>query len=326
MPIDFTCTHCGATTNVADQYAGATGPCARCGQTITVPVAPGVLPPAGFDAPPKRGISGGAIAAIVMVVALAVITPVAILIALLVPAVQAAREAARQVQCRNNLKQIALAVLNYEQVNGCFPPAYIADKSGKPMHSWRVLILPYLEENGLYQQYRFDEPWDGPHNKMLAPLMPSVYRCPSEPQQGGSLTSYLMLVGPHAISDGPKPRRLQDITDGTSNTILVAECATEEINWMEPRDLNAEKMVFTISGSERERSQHGHKSRGITSNHPGTACVAFCDGSVSALSSSTPPETVKAMTTIDGGEVISPEYLSSVDGEVVIPARVHAKK
>ena len=157
--------------------------------------------------------------------------------------------------CTNNLKQIGLAMHNYAQAYKCFPPAYIADKNGKPMHSWRVLILPYLEEQALYAQYRFNEPWNSPHNKALADQMPPVYRCPSEGDSNRSETSYAMLVGPHAISDGPTPRRFSDIKDGTSNTIMVAECARRGINWLEPRDLKTNEMTSTSTMSEATGSR-----------------------------------------------------------------------
>src|SRR5438105_1376638 len=92
----------------------------------------------------------------------------ATLAALLLPLVSSARPAARRNACGNNMKQIELALLNYHDANKSFPPAYVADAEGKPMHSWRVLILPYLERNDLYQQYDFNEPWNGPHNSRLA--------------------------------------------------------------------------------------------------------------------------------------------------------------
>src|SRR5262245_66359 len=92
--------------------------------------------------------------------------------ALLLPAVQQGREAARRSQCKNNLKQIALALLNYESRYGTFPPAYVADESGKPMHSWRVLILPDLDQQALYNDYNFSEPWDGPNNSRLLTRIP----------------------------------------------------------------------------------------------------------------------------------------------------------
>src|SRR6476661_8060061 len=110
---------------------------------------------------------------------LVVIAIIAVLVALLLPAVQQAREAARRSQCKNNLKQIGLALHNYHDVNGCFPPAYIADENGKPMHSWRVLILPYLDQAALHTEYNFSEPWDGPNNSRLLARRPAVYACPS---------------------------------------------------------------------------------------------------------------------------------------------------
>src|SRR5204863_151662 len=86
----------------------------------------------------------------------------------LTTAIRDAHEAARRSNCKGELKQIGLALLNYREVYGCFPPAFIADESGRPMHSWRVLILPYIDHVSLYYEYRFDEPWDGPNNRKLS--------------------------------------------------------------------------------------------------------------------------------------------------------------
>src|ERR1700676_3675353 len=122
---------------------------------------------------PRRGFT--------LIELLVVIAIIAVLIALLLPAVQAAREAARRAQCVNNLKQIGLAMHNYHSTYDCFPPAVTADDQGRPLLSWRVLILPYLEEAPLYAQFHLDEPWDSPHNLPLASKMPRVYTCPSDP-------------------------------------------------------------------------------------------------------------------------------------------------
>jgi prepilin-type processing-associated H-X9-DG protein len=296
MAIRFTCAHCGAGTDVAEQYAGQTGPCAACGKTITVPLTGEAFPSVAMDAPPKRGLSTGWIVLIVLAVALPVLLVCGgILTALLLPAVQAAREAAKHAQCSNNLREISLAMLRYEQAYGCFPPAYVADKKGKPMHSWRVLLLPYMGQQNLYNQYRFNEPWDGPNNRRISDLALGLYQCPTQPDRKEPTTNYMMVVGPHTISDGPHSRRISAITDGVSNTIMLVEVADSDTWWAEPRDLNFDEINFKINSSKRQ---------GISSYHPGGVNAAFCDGSVRFLSDSINPQLVKAMFTIDGGETV----------------------
>ena len=108
---------------------------------------------------------------------LVVIAIIAVLIALLLPAVQAAREAARRSQCVNNLKQIGLAMHNYHAQQNKFPGAAITNKQGKPLLSWRVAILPLLDQQGLYEKFKLDEPWDSPHNRAL--LTSILFRLPS---------------------------------------------------------------------------------------------------------------------------------------------------
>src|SRR5262245_41674761 len=102
-----------------------------------------------------------------------------IIVAILYPAVQQAREAARRSSCKCNLKILGLALHNYHDAHGCFPPAWLADSQGRPMHSWRVLILPYIDQAALYNRYNFAEPWDGPNNVKLLDEIPPVYKCPS---------------------------------------------------------------------------------------------------------------------------------------------------
>jgi prepilin-type processing-associated H-X9-DG protein len=187
---------------------------------------------------------------------------------------------------------------NYNQAYGCFPPAYLADKNGKPMHSWRVLLLPYMDQKALYDMYRFNEPWDSANNRRVTDLAIGLYQCSSEPDRKNPTTNYMMVVGPHMLSDGPHSKTLKEITDGTSNTIMVVEVADSGTWWAEPHDLNFEQMSFKINNSKRQ---------GISSYHVGGVNVAFCDGSVRFLRDSTNPELVKAMLTIDGGEPIPPE-------------------
>ncbi len=244
MPISFTCPHCGKQTNVADQYAGQSGPCAGCGQTITVPgpLAAATLAPA--YAPPAKS-SGGGVTIWVVIGAcfFGMLVCGGILVALLLPAIQAAREAARRAQCTNNLKQIALAFHNYHDTYGTFPPAYIPDENGQPKHSWRVLILPFLEGQQIYNQYKFDEPWNSPNNLAVTNQPMPVYSCPSSPTgtPGSTQTSYMVITGLGTVFDAGKACKLSEIIDGTSNTLMVVEVAGSGVNWAEPKDLDAQQ-------------------------------------------------------------------------------------
>src|SRR5262249_17806187 len=146
-----------------------------------------------------------------------------------------------------HLKQIGLALENYHAVYGSLPPAYIADAKGRPMHSWRVLILPYLDRSDIYSKYDFNEPWDGPNNSKLAALMPDCCRSPSRSsKQPKTETSYVAIVGSETMWPGGKSVSLSDIADGTSNTVAVVEIENSGIHWMEPRDLSIYQMPMAI--------------------------------------------------------------------------------
>lgn len=286
MPIQFTCPHCGTKSQVADQYAGQSGPCAACGKPVTIPYA-------GGSGGSGAG-AGVAVVAVLAVLGVAALCIVPILIALLLPAVQGAREAARRTQCANNLKQIGLAFHNYESVHGCLPPAYLADKDGKPMHSWRVLILPFLEQQNLYNMYKFDEPWDSPNNLRVAEMMPKVYQCPSD-MGGGRFTDYMVITGPGTVFDGAKSARFTEIADGTSNTLLVVEAKGASTRWTEPVDIElAKSSLMTFGGPQGD----------IGSNHRGGAQVLFADGSVRFLRQDVSPQTLKKLATKADGEAV----------------------
>jgi hypothetical protein len=215
---------------------------------------------------------------------------------LLVPTINFPRTPSHRSYCSNNLQQIAIALHNYHDTYGSLPPAYIADESGRPMHSWRVLILPFLEEKALYDQYRFDEPWDGPNNRQLEAYMPRIFRCPSDPgaKPDSTLTSYLAVVGPGTAWPGEKSRTFRDIKDGTSQTLLVVESHNSGIHWMEPRDLHTGQMAREINPT------HG---QGICSCHPECAGVAFVDTSVRFLEAKEVSHTaLDALLTIAGDE------------------------
>jgi prepilin-type N-terminal cleavage/methylation domain-containing protein/prepilin-type processing-associated H-X9-DG protein len=188
---------------------------------------------------------------------LVVITIIGILIALLLPAVQAAREAARRMQCANNIKQSALALYNYESAKGCFPPGLLWELTASRAYvwGWSAYILPYMEQQGLYDGIDFKRPWsywDGPNITVTKTLIPG-HMCPSDPQYGESMwvtgstpqpdAAMTNLCGVSDTADwtqgdeytpknfpdndgifgGNRSCTIADIKDGTSNTLLVGE-------------------------------------------------------------------------------------------------------
>lgn len=290
MPFQFPCPHCGAENDATGQNVGQNVPCARCGNEINV-----LCKPAR-----KVSFSFGSWKLFVCFFGgLILIDIIGIGMSLLLPAVQAAREAVRREHCSNNLHCIALAMLNYHDKYGRFPPAFIPDENGKPMRSWRVLLLPYFEPHSRDPQYRFDEPWDSPNNRNVSDEVIRLYQCPSQPdtkQPRQPTTNYMMVVGPHTISDGVHSRKLADITDGAANTIMIVEVADSDVHWAEPKDLNFDELDFKINSGKRP---------GISSHHRGGVNVIFCDGHQQFISAQMKPETIKALLTIDGGEKIS---------------------
>ena len=139
-------------------------------------------------------------------------------------------------QSINNMKMIMLAMHNYHDANKRFPPAYKADKEGKPLLSWRVLILPMIEQADLYNQFHLDEPWDSENNKKLIAKMPAEYRSPNS-KAGEGKTNYLTVRGENTVFPGKQGVRIADITDGTSFTIAIVEASDEKaVIWTKPDD------------------------------------------------------------------------------------------
>ncbi len=295
MPISFTCPHCGHATQAADQYAGQTGPCASCGAQVTIPVAGGYQGGAA-PAKPSASSSNGAVVGIIVVAALGVMVVCSgVLAALLLPAVQAAREAARRTTCANNLKLIGLAMHNYHDVYKTIPPAFIPDEDGEPERSWRALVLPFLDQQPLHEQYDFNESWDAAENQFAVATDLPTYRCPSDPASSPTQTSYVLLTGPGTIFEEGKQPRIRNILDGTSNTILAVELSGAGINWCEPRDLDIDEFV----------AMFGVNAAGNTASpHPGGLNVLMADGAVRFVSFSMDAGQAKALATCNGGEEI----------------------
>lgn len=198
--------------------------------------------------------------------------------------VERVKLAAARVKSQNNLKQIALAFHNYHDANGSLPRD-IADKNGKPLLSWRVVILPYIEQDQMYKQFKLDEPWDSDNNKKLIEAMPKIYAAPLGKFEKGQ-TVYQSFSGSDALMCG-KPIRILDITDGSSNTFMAAE-AGDAVIWSKPADtaFDAKKPLPKMGGI-----------------FDGAFNVAMCDGSVRFVPKGVKLENLKKYVTTAGGEV-----------------------
>jgi hypothetical protein len=203
--------------------------------------------------------------------------------------------AADRARSTNNLKQIALAMLNYESAMRRLPARAIYSKDGKPLLSWRVMVLPFLEEMELYKQFHLDEPWDSDHNKPLIAKMPKIYAAPGSKAATGPKTVYLVPHGDDTIFPDGKATRIQDITDGTSNTILVVESNDDRAAiWTKPDDYDVD---------------FKQPMAGLVGLRQGGFLAAFADGSVHFLKDTIKIETLKALFTRAGGEVIDASEL-----------------
>ena len=219
-------------------------------------------------------------------------------------------ESARQ-QSRNNLKQMAIAMHSYHDANGVLPPAqYVPAGMGvpvppgvpdtRPKASWRVLILPYIDEGNLYSMYNFNEPWDGPNNSKLLTMMPKVYQLPGDTTAPPGHTYYQVFVSspsanPHALfSTDPNERiSIARIPDGTSNTLMIVEAA-KPVPWTKPDDI-----PFDPNGPTPQLGKH----------YNGGCNAVAADGAVHFLPGNLSPTTLRALITRDGAEnVAMPDF------------------
>jgi hypothetical protein len=208
---------------------------------------------------------------------------------------EAARQAARRTQSANNLRQLGLAMHYYHDSYKRFPPAVLYGPDGKTPYSWRVALLPYLEQKALYDEYRFDEPWDSPHNRKIAETVVPIYRSPAD-KPGSAYTSYFALVGPGTAFGGEEGTRFADIQDGSSNTVLFVE-ARRAVPWTKPEDIayDPEKPIPALGG---------FFPRGFN--------AAFGDGSVHFLSDSIDEKALRALIGIADHQPVDHSRLRSL--------------
>lgn len=220
----------------------------------------------------------------VLIVVLAALA-LSLLVLLILPAVSVPRESGRRATCMNNMSQLVFALINYESVRGHLPPPYTVDANGNPLHSWRTLLLPYMEMYTLYDNIRLDEPWDSPHNSQFHNVPVLSFRCRSDGQDYRTpYTSYDVVVGENTafppFNGEEQPRvSIDDISlsEGTSCTILLVERKTP-IHWMDPTPLKIEDLPNEIAW-----------------RHNDIAMLGFADRSVQTASHLTDPEVLRQL-------------------------------
>jgi prepilin-type processing-associated H-X9-DG protein len=196
-----------------------------------------------------------------------------------------AREAARRAQCSNNLHNIALALHNYESAYGCLPPAYTVDAKGKRLHSWRTLLLPFLEQKALYDKIDLAKPWDDSANKSAYDTPIRLYECPSS-STGRGKTTYFAVVSSDGCFKGAESASLADVKRRGQTLMLIEVAEKHAVHWMSPSDAT-EEMVL-----DRERD--------LEFSHPSGGNAAFVDGSVRYLAENTHADVLRSMITTDG--------------------------
>lgn len=270
MPISFICPHCGRHTDVAENFAGMTGPCAGCGRPVAIPTL------AEWNEQNQGQTTGrGAVG-----LALGGLLAVAACVfggAILIPQMMRFQTQSQRSAAEANLKTIVGAMQQYHEKWQCFPPAITYGPDGvTPYHSWRVLLLPYLEQDALYMQYNFREPWNSPNNKFVLQQMPPVYS--DGAPDGSNLTSFVVVTGDRTMFPPSTTTSLNDVSKGANQTALVVECAIAPVSWTEPRDLAYDNMNFAINDPNGQC---------ISGAAPEGALVAKVDGTTEILNDQT---------------------------------------
>jgi hypothetical protein len=286
MAIEFACPLCGKQTIVADQYAGQTGPCANCGGQITIP-----LSGLGAKGPTSAPSSGGG--ANVLFVILAVLGVGALVCcggvgALFFVGRSQVQVASKRVQSTNNLKQIGVALHNYHDMYGELPPAVVTDKNGKPLYSGRVLLLPLLGQQPLFDAFDKSKAWDSPENVGVSNTVVSTFQDPANPSNKAARSDYVFVTGMGTIFEGKKAR-FSAVRDGLSNTIAIVATNSGPDNWAAPGEWNVD------SGAAPG------------SNHEGKVLTLYADGSVRLLRTQYFQQNMRALATRAGDEVVPPD-------------------
>ena len=221
------------------------------------------------------------------------------------------------------LRQLCLAMEHYQEHSGSFPPAFIADDDGRPMHSWRVLVLAFIEQDHLARNYDLSKSWDSPNNLRLVSKMPDFFRTrgdESPPTTG--VTNIVAVVGPETAWPGARARTRDEF--GERKVLLFVETFASDIPWTEPRDLSVDELVaelapkLTVFRWWLKLPPTGWRS----ARHPIGRAVVLSDGSAHFVRGDLSPEAVRALARMEGVEGVEGDVRDLLQGRDLVPPMV----
>lgn len=301
MPHLFTCPHCQSKTQVDDRYSGQSGECVTCGGRIQLP---------NFAVGSNQDSQSKTISTKALGWIIGAVVSLILVGSLLFALVRVGGDTMTQLtenrersSSKRNLEKIADALNAYASDNGTYPPPMTVDGNNKPLHSWRVLILPYLGEEDLYNRFDLKKPWDDPQNLSIAFEVPLAYQHPNGSSNGMYYQSgYFMITGQGTLFPKNGPLRPDQVTDNPSQTILVTEGTpvVPSSYWTEPVDLDNAKIQGNISNS------NGFEPGGLIE---GGLMMATTDGRGHFVPNSVDPAVFRALVTPQGGERLPDDTL-----------------
>lgn len=293
----FECPYCGSVTSIEPQYAGLTGPCYSCGKMITVPTVEELESLQRRRAATPQGTSKLNVFLTIGLLGSTLVGGICAVAALFFFFLPGLVRSSSIADASTKLEQVRLALELYHDRWGSYPPAYIADSNGRPMHSWRVLILDELGYSNIKAQYDFSKPWDHIDNQNILTEIPAPYAIDIDPNSYNNLeTSVVAVVGDGTLFPGKTPARRGDVTDDPATTLMLIERHESGICWMEPKDLVRGRMSNVINGTG---------ANDVRVLRPEGAVAIMTDGSTRTLSPRFSPAAFSAVITISGGETVS---------------------
>ncbi len=304
MAFDFVCPFCHSRIRVDDRFAGKSGPCAECGKPVTMPGkrrSEAADESSSSDGPVFRNSTGpskkvwpakllGAFFSLLVIGSLVLVSFI-----LFFPSAKNALGVRQRTLGLSNVKQIADALNSYRKTYGNYPTPIVVESSGKPLYSWRVLILPQLGYASLYNDYQLDQTWDSPTNIDLMTRMPPVYACPGNLNAlAGQVTNFALIIGPGSLFPSGTSVDPDVMLDKPSETLLVVETTDGAYNWTQPGDLSTSSGIAIGSRPMVD----------IGGNYPDCVIAATVDGSPIAIKKSISRASLDAIITPNGEEVV----------------------